>query len=300
MRVCVWHLGSVILSLSHFCISAWLMEVETKLNGLSLLGRSLLLVRLWARSSFRLLGITFPSSPSSSSSSSSLWRGVGFSKGLSMTSLTASFSLSNHRASITAAHGTFHISGAHARQITAITMEQRKTIFSNRWGEKEENKYLTQNYRVSDLISISCSVFCEDCLMTSQRSLSLLLHTGAGTNWCTLGATEPWWARLDARSSLRISGTFRISISSSPSEAESHADFRELKNSFSQRRTMLGEGDLTPSSSLVGGLSLETGRHGKVISVIIKNPLLGLWTETVTCSAYIWDAYKLHCQGCTD
>lgn len=39
---------------------------------------------------------------------------------------------------------------------------------------------------------------------------------------------------------------------------------------------MFGDGDLTPWSSIVGGLGLETGWRGKVISDIIKNPLLGL------------------------
>lgn len=107
-RVCVGHLGSVILSLSHFCMSAWLIEPEMKLMGPSLCGRGLLWARLWARSSFCLLGIglTFPSS---SSSSSSLWQGVGFRKGLSqrvMMSETASVSLSNHRCRTVASHST--------------------------------------------------------------------------------------------------------------------------------------------------------------------------------------------------
>lgn len=124
----------------------------------------------------------------------------------------------------------------------------------------------------SNLISFSCSVCWEARLMPSQRSRSLLLHTGGGTNWCTLGATGPRGARLDAKSSLRTSGTFCTSACSSPSEEESHADFWELKKSLSRRRMMFGEGDLTFCSSIVGGLRLEMGWRGKVISKMIKNP----------------------------
>ncbi len=125
-------------------------------------------------------------------------------------------------------------------------------------------------------MSFSCSACCEARLMPSQRSLSLLLHTGGGTNWCTLEATGVRWARLDARSSLRTSGTFRTSASSSPSEEVSQADFWELKKSLSQRRMMFGDGDLASCSSIVGALGLETGWRGKVISEVIKNPLLHL------------------------
>lgn len=111
-RVCFGHLGSVILSLSHFCISAWLIEAEMKLVGPSLWVMGLLWARLWAKSSFCLLGIglTFPTSFSSSSSS---WQGVGFRKGLSlrvMMSGTASFSLCSQRASTVPSHSTRYTS----------------------------------------------------------------------------------------------------------------------------------------------------------------------------------------------
>lgn len=129
--VCFGHLGSLILSLSHFCISAWLMEEDTKLTGPSLWGRGLLWARLRARSSFCLLGIalTFPSCPSSSSSSSSSWQEGEFRKGLSlrvMMSATASFSLSNHRASTAASHGTHQSGAQHIKpQVTATGKETK-------------------------------------------------------------------------------------------------------------------------------------------------------------------------------
>lgn len=258
--VCVGHLGSVILSLSHFCISAWLMGADTKLIGPSLWGRGLLWARLWARSSFCLLGITFPSSPSSPSSSSSSGRGVEFRKVLSlrvMMSPTASFSLSNHRASSTVSHGT-HFTLKRCIYTSNHKWPQHpqkeKSVLSNALGKTNSS---THKYTLANLVSFSCSVFCEALLMPSQRSRSLSLHTGGGTNWCTLATTGRWWARLDARSSLRTSGSFRISASSSPSEDESRVDFWALKKSLSQRRMMFGDGDLTPWSSVVGGLGLE-------------------------------------------
>lgn len=122
--VCVGHLGSVILSLSHFCISARLMEDETKLIGPSLWGRGLLWARLRAKSSLCLLGITlsFPSSPSSSFSSSS------FNKILSlrvMMSGSASLSLSNHSATREASCGTLP-TPSHTKQQHPQTGRARK------------------------------------------------------------------------------------------------------------------------------------------------------------------------------
>lgn len=129
-KVCVGHLGSVILSLSHFCISAWLIGPEMKLMGPSLCGRGLLWARLWARSSFCLLGIglTFPSSSSFSSSSSS-WQGVVLRKGLSlrvMMSGTASVSLSNHRGRTVASHSTCYTPKRSTRRTTRDHNIQRK------------------------------------------------------------------------------------------------------------------------------------------------------------------------------
>lgn len=154
-RVCVGHLGSVILSLSHFCISAWLMEAETKLFGPSLWGRGLLWARLWARSSLCLLGTawTFPSSPSSSSSSSSSWRGVEFRKGLSlrvMMSGTASFSLLSHRADTIASHGTYFTSKwsththTHVKPPVITTPKERKSMFNSELAKIEEKQHHTR------------------------------------------------------------------------------------------------------------------------------------------------------------
>jgi len=71
--------------------------------------------------------------------------------------------------------------------------------------------------------------------MPSKRSRSLLLHTGGGRNWCTLGATDTRGARRDARSSLRTSGTFFVfltlppppSASRSPSDEEAETEEEE-------------------------------------------------------------------------
>lgn len=142
-RVCVGHLGSVILSLSHFCISAWLMGAEAKLIGPSLWGSGLLWARLRARSSFCLLGIalTIPSSPSSSSSSSSSPRqGMDFRKGLSlrvMMSGTASFSLSNHGASTVASHRTRYTSkwNKHTRQTTSDHDDTQRKKEQENWKQ---------------------------------------------------------------------------------------------------------------------------------------------------------------------
>lgn len=119
--------------------------------------------------------------------------------------------------------------------------------------------------------------------MPSQRSLSLSLHTGAGTNWCTLGATEPWWVRLEARSSFWTSGTFRAAASSSASEEESQAFFWEFKNELSLRRMMLGDGDLflTSCSSTLGRLELETAVRS--IQRWVEVQFVQQWAET-TCS----------------
>lgn len=106
--------------------------------------------------------------------------------------------------------------------------------------------------------------------MPSQRSRSLLLQAGSGTNWWALEVAGPRGARLDARSSLCTSGTLRASASSSPSEPESHADLGELRKSLSQRRMMLGHGDVTSCSSIMGGLGF--GDVGNVISEAARNP----------------------------
>lgn len=137
---------------------------------------------------------------------------------------------------------------------------------------------------MADLISLSCSVCCEARLMPSQRSWSFLLHIGGGTNWCTLGATGPRWARLDARSSLQTSGTFCTSASSS--DDESHADFWELKNSLSRRRMMFGDGDLTSFSSVVGGLGLEMTQFSMVIQGWLSIHRATLWAKVVTCKIH--------------
>ena len=131
---CAGHLGSVILSLSHFSISAWLMEEETKLIGPSLWGRGLLWARLRARSSFCLLGIvlTFPFSLSSSSSSSS------FRKELSlriMMSGDASFSLSNHKTSEEVSCGACYQSKSSTH--TNISSHKRQYSEKERAGTRD-------------------------------------------------------------------------------------------------------------------------------------------------------------------
>lgn len=184
-----------------------------------------------------------------------------------MMSAAASFSLHNHRASTAESHSTRYTpkESTSNRRLPQHPENWKKEILSRRL---KEIKAISDG-KMSDLISRSC----EARLMPSQRSWSLLLHTGGGTNWCTLGAMQPRWARLDARSSLWTSGTFRTSASSSPSEGESHADFWELKNSLSQRRMMFGDGDLTSCSSFIGGLGLEMAQCSMVILETTKNRL---------------------------
>lgn len=112
---------------------------------------------------------------------------------------------------------------------------------------------------LADLISVCCRVCCEARLMPSQRSLSLVVQAGGGTNWWTLELPGLRWTRRDAKSSLWTSGTLLVSTSCSPSEEESQAGLWELKNSFSERRMMFGDGDLASFSSVIAVLGVAEG-----------------------------------------
>lgn len=237
----------------------------TKLICASLCDSGLLWARLRARSSLCLFGTasTLPSFPSSDSSSFS------FRKGLSlrvMMSGIASFTLSDHKSS-------------------TKTIQRRHTNNRGDISTWKTSRFQSEvRSCIADLMSLSCRVCWEARLMPSQRSMSLFVHSGGGTNWCTLAVAGPRRPRREAKSSLRTSGTFRFSLSSSPSEEESHVDLQKFIKSFSHRRMMSGGSELASFSVMVGALELEM--------------MQGVNSERIMRSRWCFLGKKQHVQDC--